>query len=267
MTEFQKHLYLILYPNEALVASELSPEEFGRHYAVGSPKHFSGKVIFAEIHLDFRNDYFQIEEYLKRTVSGMPGIPKKTKFIKSYRVLEHIDFTSILALYLVTVDGQVLKLERSSDFTRFQQPRRLRIYQEICPLQLLVASNLDPLQFGKYITIETESKGAPKIFFTQYKLDVEKLLSLRDVQSLTASPLPNINVSNLISAILELVNNPDKRTKTISLNEVFGQISYSQIQHGFWLAEPDHIIFFPMPSEEELEEKHYTWWKSVYRSD
>ncbi len=266
MSEFQKHLYLILYPNEALVASELNPEDFGKHYAVGSPKHFSGKVIFAEIHLDFRHDYFQIEEYLRRTDSGMPGVPKKTKFIKSYRVLEHVDLESILALYLVTVNGHVLKLEKSDDFTLFQQPKRLRVYQEICPLQLLVASNLDPQQFGKYITIETESKGAPKIFFTQYKLDVEKLLATTDAQSLSASPFPNINASNLTAAILELVNNPDKRTKTISLNEVFGQISYAQIQHGFWLAEPDRLIFFPMPSEEELEEKHYRWWKSVYRT-
>ena len=31
MSEFQKHLYLILHPNEALVASQLSPEEFGAH--------------------------------------------------------------------------------------------------------------------------------------------------------------------------------------------------------------------------------------------
>ena len=31
MADFQKHLYLILHPNEALVASQLSPEEFGSH--------------------------------------------------------------------------------------------------------------------------------------------------------------------------------------------------------------------------------------------
>ena len=47
MPEFQKHLYLILYPNEALVASQLSPSEFGRHYCIGSTRHFAGKVIFA----------------------------------------------------------------------------------------------------------------------------------------------------------------------------------------------------------------------------
>ena len=49
MAEFAKHLYLILYPNEALVASQLTPEEFGMHYSVGSPRHFKGKVIFVEV--------------------------------------------------------------------------------------------------------------------------------------------------------------------------------------------------------------------------
>ena len=43
MAELQKHLYLILHPNEALVASQLSPEAFGSHYSIGSPRHFTGK--------------------------------------------------------------------------------------------------------------------------------------------------------------------------------------------------------------------------------
>lgn len=265
MSEFQKHLYLILYPNEALVASELSPGEFGKHYAVGSPKHFSGKVVFAEINMNFRNDFFQIEEYLKKTDSGIPGIPKKTKFIKSYRVLEHVKIDSIENLYLVTVDGHVLGLQKSDDFSRFHQPKKIRIYQEICPLQLLVASNLDPMQFGKYITQETESKGAPKIFFTQYNLNIEEILQTKDAQSLSAMPVPNVNPTHLRMAIMELVADPDKRTKTISLNEVFGQISFKMIRHGFWLADGERLIFFPMPSEEELEEKNYDWWHSVYR--
>ena len=59
MSEFQKHLYLILHPNEALVASQLSPEEFGSHYSVGSPRHFTGKVIFAEVDINYRNEFLR----------------------------------------------------------------------------------------------------------------------------------------------------------------------------------------------------------------
>ncbi len=39
------HLYLSLMP-EALIASMLSPEEFGAYYAVGTEKKSSGQAIF-----------------------------------------------------------------------------------------------------------------------------------------------------------------------------------------------------------------------------
>ncbi len=110
MAQFEKHLYLILYPNEALVASQLSPEAFGKHYSIGSPRHFMGKVIFAEVDPKFRDpgDYLHIDEYLAATEK--PEGPKRTKFVKSYRVLEHVDFSALLDLYLVTTDGAVLGL-------------------------------------------------------------------------------------------------------------------------------------------------------------
>ncbi len=265
MAEFQKHLYLILYPNEALVASQLEPDEFGKHYSVGSPKHYKGKVIFAEVDINYRNDYFQIDEYLKRTESGVPGIPKKTKFIKSYRVLEHVDLDAIKELYLVTTDGMVLGLPKSDDFSIFHQPKRVRIYQEICPLQLVVASNLDPEQFGYYITRESVSKGAPKIFYTQYDVDIEEVLKMKDATDRMVTPLPNVNPTNFTQAILELAGDPTKRTKTISLDEVLDEISYAKIKHGFWLADSEKIIFWAIPGEQQLEEQHYLWWKSVYK--
>ena len=120
MSEFQKHLYLILHPNEALVASQLSPEEFGSHYSIGSPRHFTGKVIFAEVDINYREEFLRIDEYLAQTESGIPGKPKRTKFVKSYRVLEHIDLAALRKLYLVTTDGAVLGLEQSTE------PRRPR---------------------------------------------------------------------------------------------------------------------------------------------
>lgn len=265
MSAIPKHLYLILYPNEALVASQLSPAEFGQHYVVGSPKHFSGKVVFTELKLEYRHDYFEIDNYLKLTHSGIPGVPKKTKFIKSYRVLEHVDLDSVLDLYLVTTDGYTLGLEKSENFALFHQPKRIRIYQEICPLQLLVASNLTPKEFSQYITNESVSKGAPKIFFTQYNVDIEEAIKEKKSGPSSTSQLPNVNPRNLHVALMELAGDHTKRTKTISLNEIFSNISYSKIKHGFWLADDSRFLFFPYPEEDELERTHYHWWRSVYR--
>jgi hypothetical protein len=261
MSEYPKHLYLILFPNEALVASQLTPEEFGMHYSIGSPRHFSGKVIFVEIDINYRNDFFRLEEYLKLTEAPQPGRPKRTKFVKSYRVLEHIDFSALQKLYLVTTDGAVLGLDQGDQRPPRGDPNRVRLYQEICPLRILVASTMDPKRFGHWIASETWSKGAPKIFFTQYDIDIED--ALHGVHAFNMGPLPNVNPTNLPTAIKELKEDPEKRTKTVSLNPNLDYMSYKAIKPGFWFASETQNVFYRMPSLEELHEKHNSWWRRL----
>jgi hypothetical protein len=263
MSEFQKHLYLILYPNEALVASQLSPEAFGDHYSIGSPRHFTGKVIFAEVDIAFRSEYLRIDEYLAQTESGRPGAPKRTKFVRSYRVLEHIDLAALRKLYLVTTDGAVLGLDQSPEPASYGGAGRVRVYQEICPLRLLVASNLDPRQFGTYITDGTWSKGAPKIFFTQFDIDVEDIVGRNEVQAFNMGPLPNVSHLSLPTALKELQADPKKKTKTVSLNPSLDSVSYKHIQPGFWFSDGHTSIFYRMPSMEELHDKHRAWWRHL----
>jgi len=262
MSDYQKHLYLVLYPNEALIASQLTPEEFGKHYSIGSPRHFTGKVIFAEVDTGFRHESFRIDEYLKLTESGIPGRPKRTKFVKSYRVLEHGDFSALQKLFLVTTDGAVLGLEKSELPAPSRVPH-VRLYQEICPLQLLVASNLEPEKFGHYITEETWSKGAPKIFFTQYDIDVEGTVESKEVHAYHLGPLPNVNPTNLPTALKELKEDPRKKTKTVNLNPNLDYVSYKTIKHGFWFSAGHETVFYRMPGLDELHEKHYSWWRHL----
>ncbi len=264
MEEFRKHLYVILFPNEALVASELEPEAFGRHYAVGSPRHFSGKVIFAEVDINFRHPYFNIDAYLQQTTTGKPGVPKKTKFVKSYRVLEHVELNAFKDLYLVTEDGWVLPLQKTTDSGAMgHHAKGIRIYQELCPLRPLVASNYSPLDFGYYMTSVAENKGAPKLFFTEIAVNVDDLLTREE--PLLHSPLPNIHPGHLLSSLKELKEKPDKRTKTISLKSIFDDIGYHRIKNGYWIMAGREVVYYPMPEEAEIEEKHYNWWKSVYQ--
>ena len=263
MSDYPKHLYLILFPNEALVASQLTPKEFGQHYSIGSPRHFAGKVIFVEVDINFRNDYFRIDEYLKNTESGIPGRPKRTKFVKSYRVLEHIDFHALQKLYLVTTEGGVLGLEQSVQPVDYGDSSRVRLYQEICPLRLLVVSSLDPRQFGKYITEETWSKGAPRIFFTTYNIDVEAVVASNDVTAFNMGPLPNVNPTNLPTALKELKEDPSKRTKTVSLNPNLDLMSYKAIKHGFWFSGGPYTIYYRMPGLDELKRDHNYWWRRL----
>ncbi|MFZ1290631.1 MAG: hypothetical protein WAR79_11110 [Melioribacteraceae bacterium] len=262
MPEFEKHLYMIVFPINALVASQLEPERFGEHYTMGSAKHFSGKVIFAELDINFRNDYFEIDKYLALTVLDTDGLPKKTKFISSYNVLEHVELSAIKKLFLCTINGKVLPIE-PSEYTAYNQPGMIRIYQEITPLETLVASNKDQRDFGKFITTGTKSKGAPKICFTQIDFNIDHFFETNKNKEIFTIDLPGVNPYRFYNCVNELVEKPDKTTKTISLGSLLKEISYKFLRHGFWFASGEELKFFPMPSETELENKYYYWWKHV----
>lgn len=262
MSSQQKHLYVILHPINALVASQLSPEQFAEHYAVGSTKHYEGKVIFAELDPAFRDPYFEIDHYLDQTVAHPDGSPKKTKFICSYGVLEHIDLKAILALYLVTTSGKALQL-KAQPYTAVNEPGLVRIYQEICPLTNLVASTLDQRAFARYITTGTRSKGAPKILFTQYEFDVAAFMQRNHNRDMLTCPIPGTFPNLLYDYMADLKEHSEKKTKTISLNSTLTVASWRLFRHGFWFGHGEELVYFHMPEQDVLERDHYAWWRSA----
>ena len=262
MSEYKKHLYMIVFPINALVASQLEAKEFGEHYTTGGAKHFSGKMIFAELDINFRNDHFEIEKYLKTTVPHEDGSPKKTKFIKSYGVLEHVDLEAIKTLHLCTANGKVLSIP-SAEYTAVNKPNMIRVYQEITPLETLIVSTLDQREFGKFITTQTTSKGAPKICFTQIEFNIEQFQAKNKNREIFQIELPSVNPYRMFDCIEELERIPDKTNKTVGLGSLLRDISYKFLRHGFWFADKDTLKFFPMPSVSELEDKYFYWWKTV----
>lgn len=262
MPDYEKHLYMIVFPINALVASQLEPDKFGEHYTTGSAKHFSGKVIFAEIDINFRHPEIEIDRYLSLTVPHDDGTPKRTKFISSYNVLEKVDLNSIKKLFLVTTNGKVLPIE-PEPYTAYNEPGLIRIYQEICPLETLVASTKDQRDFGKFITTQTKSKGAPKICFTQIEFNIDQFLEMNKNKEIFHIELPGVNPYRFYDCITEIKEIPEKLTKTISLGSLLRDISFKFLRHGFWFAAGDDLKFFPMPSINELENKYYYWWKFV----
>ena len=212
--------------------------------------------------MNFRDSYFKIDEYLERTVAHEDGSPKKTKFISSYNVLEHVDLDSLKKLYLTTTNGVTLPLE-SEEFNKNIPQGILRLYQEITPLENFVASNLNQKEFGNYITRESVSKGSPKICFTQIDFDIEKFLEVNKNRDIIHIEIPNVNAFHFYDSVVELLENPDKKTKTISLGSILRDLSYKVIRHGFWFVDGEKTKFFPMPAVHELENKHYHWWKNV----
>jgi len=259
---YKNRLYQILYPNQALVASQLSPEEFARHYLIGSIRHYSGKLVFAEIDADFRHPYFNIEENLKHMVPHADGTPKRTKFICSYRVMEHMDFNAIQKLFLVTSEAQVLELLPGS-YDKAHQPGFLRTYAEVAPLSMLVMSPFTFPEFGRFVTEPGNAKGCPKLFYTQIDLNVEEFLAAFENYPFIQAPFPFLHPSKLRDAMLSMRASPEKKTKGLSLFCPLDQISFKRIRHGFMFAAQDGFKFFPMPSLKEIEAKNFKFWQGM----
>ena len=260
--EYRKHLYVITWPNYALVASMLGPKEFGRHYATGSSRFFHGTVVFAEIDSTFRHPFFKIDELLEDVKLSPDGSPKRTKFIATYRVLEHIDLAALQNLYVTSVEGRVLELERGP-YERQHGPGFIRTFQEICPFSAIVLSYMTPMEFGAFITDPDQPKSAPKAMFTQIDLPIDEFLKNLEENPFLPSPIPNVHPQKLREQILELRGNPHKAVKGISLDSAFDRISFLRLRTGFWIAGDGQTAFYPIPDHATLERDHFEFFRSV----
>jgi len=260
--EIVNHIYQILYPNQALVLSQLSPEDFARHYLIGSIRHYNGKLLFADIDMKFRHPFFRIEEYLQYLVPHADGSPKHTKFICSYRVLEHMDLDCINSLYLTTSQANVLEL-KPAPYDKIHQTGFLRTYAEIAPLSMLVMSPLGLPEFGKYITRPNNPKGSPKLCYTQIDLNIDEFLAGFEKNPFMQAPFPFLHPSKLRDAILQMKIKPEKETKGLSLFCPLDQISFKTIRHGFMFSSQEGYRFFPMPTLHEIEEKNFRFWQGM----
>ena len=163
------HLYLSLIP-EALIASMLSPEEFGAYYAVGTQKKSRGQAIFFEIDPKFHNDFFHIKEGLERCVPHEDGSLKASIYISVYRVLENIPMDVIQRLYLSTQDGRTLGIDKSKQIP--EESGGLHLYREISPVSPLVVSSLAPKDFYELIVKNPTSLiKLPAVCFAELRLN------------------------------------------------------------------------------------------------
>jgi len=254
------HLYVILFPNTALVGSQLDPQEFGKHFISGSSKYYAGKLIFAEVNIGFRHSYFKIDEMLADLRPHADGRPKSTKYVSTYRVLEHLDFEAIKNLYITTPEGYTLELKTGA-YEASHQPGLIRIFGEISPVSMMVLSDYNFLEFSKHITDPESFVGAPKMFYTQIDLDVDEFLVQIDANPLMPPPIPDIHPAVLSKSILEIRKFKDKHTKGLSLSNPLGKISFKNLRHGFMFASQEKNKFFPLPGLGEIEKTNYKFWK------
>ncbi|MDO5734527.1 MAG: hypothetical protein Q4P08_05310 [Eubacteriales bacterium] len=259
---YEPHLYMICYPNRALVLSQLSPDDFGFKYNYGSASYYSGKLIFAEIDINYRNPYFRIDEAMKSLKPHEDGSPKATKYVSSYRVLEHIEIDAIKTLYLANADGTSLALEETK-YEPSPAENDIKVYAELTPLTMLTLSKWDLRKFGHHFTNPENILGVPRLLYLQVELKVDEFLREFDMNPFITPPLEGVHPSKLRDAILDLRARPDKFMKGITLDTSFTKESYLKIKNGFMFMDSKQEKYFKMPSHEEIEEQNLRFFKGM----
>jgi len=249
------YLYLSLTP-EALIASMLPPEDFGKYLAVGSKKRTRGQAMFFEINPEFESDYFNFDIIKERCVPNSEGRPKRSVYLSIYRVLEHIPLEQLKKLYLVTDDGRVLPLEQGEFTAKYNSD--LHLYQQLGPVTPRVVSKLNPPDFVKFITNTNQPVSVPKIVFVELTLDE----LAHDPEKGHDENLPYSNIDHLRDCLTGLKNENGKKTKTV-IRTFQGNLFYRTCKNGFFIGDNENIKYYAMPTLEELNDKYYTWWKSA----
>jgi hypothetical protein len=252
-------IYLSVIP-QALIASMLEPEAFGRYYSVGTKVHSRGEAIFFEVDPTLLPaGEFPLELAAQRCVAKPDGSPKKSVYLAIYRVLSRIPVAALGNLYLVTRDGITLELTRS-DYLR-EPDRQVHLYQEFCPIDPMVASCLEPLEFCRAITDPDRPVHVPRILFSQLAL---RDLALDPVHGLAEDlPYPNLDhLRDVLSALLE----GDGKSSKLVLKQVNEGVFYRTIRGGFYVGDQQDFAFYRLPAVEELEAQHYNWWRSAQTS-
>lgn len=251
------HLYMLCYRFEALVASHLEPEAFGRYMAVGTQKNTKGNLLFFEVLPTLKSTFFRLDDLAGRCLPHPDGSPKRSKYISIYRVLEHLRVEDLGRLYLVTADGRVLGLD-AAPYQASEENQGPHLYQELCPVSPLVASSLPPSSFLSFLTDPASPVSIPRLFFADMLVD-------RDETGRLAGYLPYADPLHILDCIKELERGDSKKTKTVARTPVIHGF-FRTIRKGFFVGDGSATAFYPFPERRVLEVEHARWWRSASES-
>ncbi|MCP4311507.1 MAG: hypothetical protein GY790_09625 [Bacteroidetes bacterium] len=249
----KKYVYLCITP-ESLIASHLPPTEFGSYLATGTRKRLRGQAIFMEVDAE-KMQNLPMDYLDERLVPYDNGEPKRSLYLSIYRALENTPLDSMKNLYLVTDDGKVLEL--TPETYSLREKNVIHLYQQLNPISTRIASKLSPIEFISFITNPAKPVSAPRIFMADLKLN--KLA--RDPKA-PIHDLPYPNPDHLRSCLSTLMESGERQTKTV-IRQFKRDLSYRTIKHGFFAGDQENYLFYPFPSTEDLEGKHYSWWRSA----
>ena len=252
-----KFIYLTATP-EALIASMLPPADFGAYLSTGTKKMNRGQAIFFEIDLGKIEKLIDMESLNKRCVPKADGKPKNSVYLSVYKTLELIPLDALKSLYLTTDNGFTLELKKTTYDPSKEVINKLHLYQELCPVTPLVASELTPSAFVRRLTDASIPITLPKLFFVDLKLGELATNPLAG----SVEHLPYSNIGHLRDCLEVLKGEYEKHMKTVQ-RTYSGQLLYRTIERGFYVGAKSEICFYPYPSLAELENINYEFFRSI----
>jgi len=252
-----KFIYLTAAP-EALIASMLPPAEFGEYLSTGTKKMNRGQAIFFEVDLGQIENLIDMNNLNKRCVAKPDGRPKSSVYLSVYEALELIPLSALKNLYLTTDNGYTLELIKAPFKPGKENKGKLHLFQELCPVAPLVASDLTPSEFLRRLTDGSTPIVLPKLFFVDLKLGDLATDPLKG----SVEHLPYSNLGHLRDCLEILKGEYEKHMKTVQ--RVFsGSLLYRTIESGFYIGTKDDLLFYPYPSLAELENINYEFFRAI----
>lgn len=251
------YFYLSVTP-EALIASMLPPMEFGAYMATGTKKRNVGQAIFFDVDFNEIKSSIDYEYVNSRCVAKPDGSPKSSVYISVYRVLESLPLRALKSLYLTADNGVVLELKKVVYDKSSEPKNKLHLYQEMCPVNPLVASTLSPSEFLQLITDGSIHIVVPKLLFVELNLGELAENPLKG----SAEHLPYQNVDHLRDCLEILMTEDKKHMKTVQ-RFYSDSLLYRNINSGFYLGDKNEMLFYPFPSLIELEKMNYYFFRAI----
>lgn len=256
-------------PQGIVTATSLGIEGLARHYSPGSGKHFHGRKLLVELAIKNQKPDFKFLDHggwrdaetdsvnaLAATSSG-----NRTKTALSNNAFSCTPVEAYRKIFLVKTAGKVMEMDPEGQLHAFisrdchegmsqaevaeaagipvGKDRRSHFYLVMCPIQLLIVSNLSPIEYAWYAT-HRPGKMFRQVIFTE----------LKSPQSHLAAE------SRFINAKGEMDAHPDKKTKTIisgnCINEVPFQSWLGYKRHtegGLFVADHQQISRWSFPEE------------------
>ena len=136
----------------------------------------------------------------------------------------------------------------------------MHLYQEVAPVHPRVVSTLCPADFYDYLYDPAKSMvTVPALCFVELTLGG----LAEDPEFGSAEGLPYGNIDHYRQCLLELGGGiktaPVKMVDRIH-REAF---HFRTVKSGYYLGSGGELLYFPMPSHEDLRNKHYRWWRSA----